>query len=94
MVEAIKLLYFQSPACGVCHALRPKLEEFLKESYPDLSLAVVDIAKNKETAAQHLVFTTPVLIIQVDGREYERFVRAFSIGEVNAKLTRIVRAFS
>jgi len=83
-----------APGCGVCHALRPKLQAWLEEAYPDLNLTVIDISQDRESAARHTVFTTPVLIIEVDGREYERFVRAFSIREVDEKLDRIVKALT
>ncbi|MCI4668664.1 MAG: thioredoxin family protein [Bacteroidia bacterium] len=93
-MEGLELLYFQARGCGVCHALRPKLEALLQSDYPNLQLTIIDISEDREAAAQHVVFTTPVLIIKVDGREYERFVRAFSVHQVNEKLEKIVNAFN
>lgn len=93
-MEGLELQYFTGPDCGVCKALKPKLKAFLEEEYPKLHLNEVDISQDRETAAQNMVFALPVLLIKVDGREYERFVRAFSIGEVRQKLARIVEALS
>jgi len=90
-MDDVSLLYFQSPACGVCHALRPKLEQMLAEDFPQLVVELVDIQLEKEKAASHQVFVTPVLILQVQDKEHERFVRAFSVGEVKHKLERIHR---
>ncbi|MEO0897672.1 MAG: thioredoxin family protein [Bacteroidota bacterium] len=89
-MDSIKLLYFQSPGCGVCHALRPKLEAMLVSDYPKLHLHIIDISQDKITAAQHAVFVTPVLIILWEGKEQERFVRAFSVGEVAKRLDRFM----
>ena len=88
----IELLYFQSPGCGVCHALRPKLEQLLASEFPNLTMRVIDSGEDRETPAQHMVFISPVLIIKLDGREYTRFVRAFSVGEVEEKLHKVVEA--
>lgn len=93
-MEGLELQYFTGPDCGVCKALKPKLKAFLQEEYPDLQLNEVDVTVERETAAQNTVFALPVLLIKVEGREYERFVRAFSIGEVRQKLDRIVAALN
>lgn len=91
-MEGLELQYFTGPHCGVCKALKPKLKAFLKEEFPSLQLNEVDISEDREIAAQNMVFALPVLLIKVDDREYERFVRAFSVGEVRQKLTRIVES--
>lgn len=85
----LKLLYFSGDHCSVCKALKPKLFDAITESYPNLDIEVVNIGLSPEIAAQHLVFTLPVLLIMLDDKEQYRFVRSFSVSEVIEKLKRI-----
>lgn len=81
--------YFCSPTCSICQGLTPKLEPMFAEHYPKIELRKVDITVDPETAAQNQVFTTPVLLIFVEGRESYRWAHSFSLYEVQEKLDRV-----
>jgi len=81
-------LYFSGRSCGVCHSLRPKIEALFAEDFPKVPLLEIATEEQPELAAQHSVFTLPVLIIYIDGREGPRFARSFSLDEVREALER------
>ena len=85
----IELLYFSGEHCGVCKVLKPKLLEQVSSNFPNIKIIVIDVEQEQELAAQHTVFTLPVVIIKVDGKEQYRFARSFSVIEVISKLLRI-----
>ncbi len=84
-----RVLYFSSPGCSVCHVLKPKVKQLVQVRYPHLEWQEINIAEQREMAAQYRVFTVPVLIIELEGKEYVRLIRAFSLGEVQEKTDRI-----
>lgn len=85
----IELLYFSGAHCSVCTALKPKLLPQIANLYPMVEVNIIDVVKEQEFAAQHLVFTLPVVLILVDGKEQYRFARSFSVQEVLDKLERL-----
>lgn len=85
----IEVLYFSGEHCSVCQALKPKLIASISNSYPEIKVKVIDVVSSPDIAAKHLVFTVPVALIMVEGKEQYRFARSFSIGEVIEKLDRL-----
>jgi len=90
----IAAVYFSGPDCGVCHALRPRLEAMLAERFPELTLAEVDCGRLPETAAQNGVFSIPTLVVWLEGREFLRRARNISPGEVADALARPYAMFT
>lgn len=88
-MEDNKVLYFTSPGCSVCKVLKPKVKHLINEKYPKLTWQEVNIAEEREVAAQHNVFTVPVLALVLEGKEYVRLIRAFSLDEVQEKTDRV-----
>lgn len=87
----IELLFFSGEHCGVCQVLKPKLLDMVSSSFPEVTLQIINTNSQMEFAAQHLVFTVPVVIILVDKKESYRFARSFSVYEVTQKLERIIQ---
>ena len=67
----LAFLYVSQEDCSVCHALRPKLTELLKQ-YPKIKLREVEADKIKAISAEYLIFSAPTLLFFVDGKEYLR----------------------
>ncbi|EOH98259.1 hypothetical protein UAW_01440 [Enterococcus haemoperoxidus ATCC BAA-382] len=67
----LAFLYVSQEDCSVCHSLRPKLIELLK-NYSKIELREVEAEKVKEISAEYLVFSAPTLLFFVDGKEYIR----------------------
>ncbi len=73
------LFYFSHENCNVCKTLKPKVEEFISQNFPEVKLYYVDTVKSPDIAGQNRVFTNPVVLIYLDGRESHRFSRYFSL---------------
>lgn len=87
----IELLYFTGKDCGVCFVLKPKLKEAIENNFSDQVLfKEIDVAEQREEAAQNMVFTLPVVIIKYEGKEMKRFARAFGVNQVVEYLDRLI----
>lgn len=82
------LIYFSGPECNVCKVLRPKIEEMILATYPQLPMAYVDCDAQREIAGQHRVFSIPTVLVFFDGSEFIRKVRTFGIGELRDEIER------
>ena len=80
-------MYFSRPDCGVCDALRPRVEALLEE-YPGVDSWFVDLEQHPTAAGHYTVFTIPAVILFVQGKETVRFARHFSIDQLEEKIAR------
>jgi thioredoxin 1 len=76
------MLYFSSPTCNVCHALKPKLTEAIMDNFPTFVIESIDISETPEIASHFSVFAIPTVVIFFQGREFLRKSRHMSVGEV------------
>lgn len=83
------ILLFGSKNCSVCSSMRQKIEEFVVAKFPNLKYQYIDTEKETEKAASDSVFAIPVLIVKIEGKEYIRLVRNFSINELIEKIERV-----
>jgi thioredoxin-like negative regulator of GroEL len=83
----IVLLYFSRPDCGVCDALRPRIEGML-EDYPGVDSWFVDLDAHPEQSGQFTIFTIPAVVLFVQGRETVRYARYLSVDEVESSVAR------
>lgn len=81
------LVYFGGESCNVCHAVKPKIEEILK-NYPKIISVHVDTEKALMASTAYSIFTIPVILIFIEGKEILREARYLSIGEINNKIAR------
>lgn len=86
--EAAVLVYFSTPECNVCKVLKPKVMELLERKYPKVAFVYSDVARVPEIGAQMSVLTVPTLVLFFDGRESARFVRNFSLSELESAIER------
>ena len=73
------LVYFSSPACSVCHSLKPKVFAAAAERYEKMTCAEVDISLSPEVGAKLNILAAPTVVIFLDGKEFVRKSRAFSV---------------
>jgi thioredoxin 1 len=84
-------LWFSGEDCQVCHVLFPRVSELLAQEFPQVALARVDCTRSPELAALQGVFSIPTLLLYFDGREVQRLVRNFGLGQVREALERPYR---
>ncbi len=89
--NTMTLIYFGGESCGVCRAVKPKLIELLK-NYPKIVSGSVDTEKSIETAAAFSIFTIPVILVFIEGKEIIRAARHFSMLELEEKIARYYSA--
>lgn len=81
------LLYFSSRGCGVCTAVKPKIEVLLKK-YPNIKAFEIQSDESLEVSAGYSIFTAPSIILFIDGKEVIRELRFISILELDRKISR------
>lgn len=73
------MLFFSAPDCGVCHALKPKLQDALAASFPAFEFLTLDISSHPDIAARYGVFTVPTVVTYLGGKEFFRKSRNMSV---------------
>lgn len=71
-----EILFFSAPWCGPCRQMKTMLSESIKE---ELSIKIIDISEDMETASQHQVMNVPTFVILEDGKEKTRKIGATTI---------------
>jgi len=82
------MVYFSSPGCGVCHALKPKLFEAINKNFQGFKVETVDISAEEDIAPYFSVYTIPTVLIFLDGKEFLRKSRHMSVDEVVKEIKR------
>ena len=82
------MVYFSAPTCNVCHALKPKLVEAIKDNFKEFKIESVDISVEEDIAPHFGVFSIPTVLIFLDGKEFLRKSRHMSVGEVINEIKR------
>jgi thioredoxin-like negative regulator of GroEL len=88
--EKLSLLYISRPNCSVCHALLPQVKGVLEE-FQDVRSVHADAEEIPEIAGEFSIFTVPVVIVFVDGKEMFRKARFVPIDELHSQMTRLVK---
>ena len=83
----IVILYFSNKVCGACEVIRSKVERIL-ESYEKIKSIEIDGEENIELAAMNNVFSFPLLILYVNGKETMRVGRNVDLIELENSIKR------
>jgi thiol-disulfide isomerase/thioredoxin len=84
------LLYISRPDCSVCHALLPQVDEVLEDFKSVISIHG-DAEEIPEIAGEFSIFTVPVIIVFVDGKEMFRKARFVPIDELHGQISRLTK---
>jgi thioredoxin-like negative regulator of GroEL len=82
------LAYFSRPDCGVCTALKPKVQEMVDALDGALS-RYVNLDLMPEAAGEYSIFTIPGILLFVDGKETIREARYVSADDLQRQMERI-----
>ncbi|MDX8345087.1 thioredoxin family protein [Rossellomorea sp. YZS02] len=88
--EKLVLLYISRPNCSVCHALLPQVERVL-EDFKSVVSVHADAEEIPEIAGEFSIFTVPVLIMFVEGKEMFRKARFVPIDELQSQMSRLTK---
>ncbi|WP_026908657.1 thioredoxin family protein [Paucisalibacillus globulus] len=88
--NSLAFIYISRPSCSVCHALMPQVQE-LMVSYPEIKMAHINTDEVEAVAGRLSIFTVPVLLLFVDGKEYLREARIVHMDLFKDKIDKIYR---
>lgn len=88
----LSFLYISRPSCSVCHALLPQVLE-LMDQFPDIQLAHINADAVEEIAGKFSIFTVPVLLLFVEGKEYLREARMVHLDQFTQKINKIYEMY-
>ena len=83
------LLYFSNSACSVCEPLYDKLELLIKDHFPNLQIKKINVVENPDLRTKYGVYSSPLIILLLDGKEYLRSGGNVSIAEMKQKIQRL-----
>jgi thiol-disulfide isomerase/thioredoxin len=84
----LAFLYISKTNCSVCHALLPKVKEVMAE-FPKIQMAFITVDNVPNIAGHLSIFTAPVLILYVDGKEVLREARFVHVEQFKEKVEKI-----
>lgn len=87
--KAALVCYFSTTECSVCHVLKPKVIDLVKENFPEMDFVYIESNKFPEVAAQNNVFSAPTIVVFFEGKEYIRKSRNIGINELKPEIERI-----
>ncbi len=90
--DRIVLLYFSLPDCGVCEAVRPKVEQMLADR-PRIAAYEIGIGRLPAAAGRFEVFVAPTLLLFIEGKETIREARYFSMELLVEQIDRYLELF-
>ncbi|GAB6168373.1 thioredoxin family protein [Clostridium carnis] len=83
----ITIIYFSGTSCGACEVIKTKVEKMLVK-YPNINAVEVNGVINQELAAEYSIFSLPILLLFVEGKEAIRFGRYFDILDFENNISR------
>lgn len=86
------LVYFGGTICSVCQDMRPKVETMIK-NYPLIKAVKVEIQESPELSAGNGIFTTPAVILFIQGKETIRDAGIISLIILEEKIARYYKLF-
>lgn len=81
------IVYFTGMDCGVCEVIKIKIENILK-SLPNIKSGEINGENNIELAAKYGVFSLPIFLLFVEGKETLRIGRNVNLLELEGQMKR------
>ncbi|WP_010676502.1 thioredoxin family protein [Bacillus timonensis] len=90
--HSLSFIYISRTNCSVCHALLPQVKEVMID-FPEIQLGFVNADDVEEIAGYLSIFTVPVLILFVEGKEYVRDARFVPMESFKEKIEKIYQNY-
>lgn len=79
-----KVLYFTGPHCSVCKAMSPSVSETAARFADDVDFVHIDVAEDRRTATEFMVYGVPTLIAVADDKVLGRSVGSSTLERLDA----------
>ena len=86
--EKMILSYFSADSCNVCKILKPKIDELVRNKFPEVHTVYIDMQENSALSGQLLIFSIPTIILYIEGKETFKFSRNLSMQQLEDTLRR------
>lgn len=83
----ITVIYFTGSKCGACEVIKKRIEEILKE-YSNVNCYEINGEENVDIAARYGVFSLPIVLLFVEGKEAIRVGRNIDFLEFERSIER------
>lgn len=81
------VIYFTGMDCGACEAIKFKIESILR-SLPKIKSGEINGEENLELAAKYGVFSLPIFLLFIEGKESLRIGRNVNLLELEGNIRR------
>lgn len=85
--HSLTLLMLKTQNCSVCEAVQPQVE-LLLEGYEHIAGGFVYMEDVPELAGEYMIFTSPVLLLLMEGKEVYRAARFIIFEELANQINR------
>lgn len=86
--NSISIVYFSGSTCGACDAIKEKILHIINEDYPKVKFLEVNAVENQKIAASYNIFSLPILLLFVNGKETLRLGRYFDMLDFKKSIDR------
>jgi len=83
------LVFFSDESCNVGDALSPKLQDMMKENFPEMNFLEINVQMLPEARGYYNVFVIPTVLVYFDGRETIRQARHISVPKMAKDINRV-----
>lgn len=83
------ILYFWNSSCSVCGPLYDKLQIMVTQDFPNLDLQKINIVDHPDLRSKYSVFSSPLIVLLLDGKEYLRSSGNIGVHELRQKIDRL-----
>lgn len=83
----MSIVYFSGSTCGACDAIKEKVLQIIND-YKKIKFLEVNAIENQEIAASYNIFSLPILLLFVNGKETLRLGRYFDILDLKKSIDR------
>lgn len=87
------MLYFSGENCGVCTALKPKIQSSFEIHFPKIKQIFISASDYPQIAAHFSIFTIPSVLVYFDKKETKRESRHISIDQLMKSINRPYELF-
>lgn len=76
------MIYFSGENCGVCKALKPKIQSSFEINFPKIKQIFISANNYPQIAAHFSIFTIPSILVYFDKKETKRESRHISVDQL------------
>ncbi|AQS10387.1 thioredoxin-like protein YtpP [Clostridium saccharobutylicum] len=85
--NSMSVIYFTGSDCGACEVIKIKIEDILKR-FHKIKSGEINTQKHLDLAAKYNIFSVPVFILFIEGKESIRVGRNINLLELESNIKR------